>query len=136
MQEAITKLQGVDKEVTENTVITEEQKNTIKTSIANHVTAIQNRINAVNEANAQAEAQRQAEAEAQRQAQAQASQQTASTSNNKSSRAKGGSSSNSGSNSGSSSGGFSASVKADGSHYTVGDRMPQGGFGEATGTDI
>jgi len=108
LQTAITQLQNVDKEVTENTVITEEQKNTLKTTIATHITTIQNRINAVNEA----EAQRQAEAEAQRQqaeaqARAEASKQTASTSSNKSSRAKGGSSSDS-SNSGSSNSGGSS----------------------------
>ncbi len=96
LQTAITQLQNVDKEVTENTVITEEQKNTLKTTIATHITTIQNRINAVNEANA--EAQRQAEAEAQRQqaeaqARAEASKSSSSNSNNKSRANNGGSSS-------------------------------------------
>ena len=122
LQTAITQLQNVEKEVTENTVITEEQKNTLKTTIATHITTIQNRINAVNEA----EAQRQAEAEAQRQqaeaqARAEASKQTASTSSNKSSRAKGGSSSDSGS---SNSGGSSAPADSGNSGGGSGYKTP------------
>ena len=83
LQTAITTLQGLEKEVTDNTILTEEQKNTIKGTITNSITGIQNRINAINQAQAEAqaeaqakaeqEAREQAEAEAQRQAQAQAS---------------------------------------------------------------
>ena len=85
MNNAITSLNTLkSEEIEKDTVITEEQKNTLITTIDGHIATITNRINAVNEANV--EAQRQAEAESERQAQiAQANNSSSSSSNGKSS---------------------------------------------------
>ena len=152
LQTAITSLQGLEKEVTDNTILTEEQKNTLKGTITNSITGIQNRINAINQAQAEAQAKAEQEAreQAEAEARAEASKSSSSTSNNKSRANNGGSSSSgrsSSSGGSSNSGGSSASAdsgnsggssssgssnidwnsvpkKADGSYYTVGDRMP------------
>ena len=62
LQTAITTLQGLEKEVTDNTILTEEQKNTLKGTITNSITGIQNRINAINQAQAEAQAKEEQEA--------------------------------------------------------------------------
>lgn len=139
LQTAIASLQGLEKEVTDNTILTEEQKNTLKGTITNSITGIQNRINAVNEANA--EAQRQAEAEAQRQqaeaqARAEASKSSSSTSNNKSRANNGGSSSSgrsSSSGGSSNSGGSSAPADSGNSGGSSGGSSDSGSSGGSSG---
>ena len=124
LQTAITSLQGLEKEVTDNTILTEEQKNTLKGTITNSITGIQNRINAINQAQAEAQAKAEQEAreQAEAEARAEASKSSSSTSNNKSRANNGGSSSSSGGSS--DSGGASAPADSGNSEGGSGYKTP------------